>query len=566
MKHSLIIVIVAILSCGGALSAYRSLSADEPRLARYAPPGALLYLEAKDFSQLLSDWTASREKAQWIQSANYEVFSRSRLFYRLKQASDEFTSAAGLPPDMNFVSQVAGSRSALALYDIGKLQFLYITKIDSSRAEQTALLQSRAKFETRSAAGVTFYYRQDAQSGREVAFATDNGYLLLATREDLLTGALQLLAGGKGASIEEEPWWAQSVAAAGTSGDLRMMLNLEKIVPSPYFRSYWIQQNVTGMKAYSAAVSDLYLSRSEYREERVLLKKAPASTSSAPANTQAVAELARLVPADAGVYQIQSNPSADACVALLETKLLAPHSGPRVASTIAPQVQLSNGEQAGSGDMETRIDQPPPESPKDAAQPDSLKALFASNAVQGSLGMQRTTVGPDGVFVRFHTVVALLGSSDWNQTSTLSAIANFAGPMLTASSLGVNWRSSSGVEQLDGLWNLSAAVRGKYLLVSDDSDLLGEVLSGLDQKVTAAPAVFLAGFNHAGERTQFQTLTALLDDQNVRWSKNAGRAPSFLADNIGSLSSVLSGVSSETIVERDSGDKVLQTVTYKWAN
>ena len=59
----------------------------------------------------------------------------------------------------------------------------------------------------------------------------------------------------------------QSVTAAGAVGDLRMVLNLDKIVPSPYFRSYWVQQNVTDMRAYTAAVSDLFRSKQEYREE-----------------------------------------------------------------------------------------------------------------------------------------------------------------------------------------------------------------------------------------------------------------------------------------------------------
>jgi hypothetical protein len=45
-----------------------------------------------------------------------------------------------------------------------------------------------------------------------------------------------------------------------------MVLNLEKIVPSPYFRSYWVQRNVTEMKQYSSAVSDLYRSSQSYRE------------------------------------------------------------------------------------------------------------------------------------------------------------------------------------------------------------------------------------------------------------------------------------------------------------
>lgn len=564
MRRALIFVLFATVSLGALLTAYRSLASDELSLARYAPSGALVYLETKDFSQLLSDWNSSREKAQWLSGADYQVFSRSRLFSRLRQASQEFTAAAGLPPDMNLVSQVAGAQSALALYDIGKLQFLYVTKLDADKAGQSALLQSRAKFETRTAGGVTFYYRQDAQSGREAAFATANGCLLLATREDLMAGALELLAGGKGSSLAQDPWWTRAVGAAGRPGDLRMVLNLEKIVPSPYFRSYWVQQNITAIKAYSSAVSDLYLSAAEYREERVLVKTAGAA---APGDTgsPAVADLARFVPADAGEYEINASPSSDAVLSLLETKLLAPHSGPGVVSNNAPQLDLSSGATNGAGDLETRIDQPPPETPAQAAQPTALKALLTTNTVEASLNVQKTELTPDSIFVRFQTAVVLLGASDWNESSALSAIADFARPMLTAGTLGVRWKGASGRQELDGLWNLSVVVRGKYLFVSDNHPLLDEVLSNLEQKTPAPPAVFIAGFNHATERTRFTPLTNTLDDQNVPWAQDTGRAPSFFSDNIGSLSSVLAGVSSEKVIVRDAGENVLQTVVYDWA-
>src|SRR5580658_4705100 len=128
MKRIAIIFCIT-LTCGGfTWAAYRAVAppAAQP-LSKYVPAGPLLYIEAKDFSPLLSDWNSSPQKRQWIQSDSYEVFSRSRLFLRLKGASDQFAAAAGLPPDMNFLSQVAGERSTFALYDIGNLQFFYIT-------------------------------------------------------------------------------------------------------------------------------------------------------------------------------------------------------------------------------------------------------------------------------------------------------------------------------------------------------------------------------------------------------------------------------------------------------
>jgi hypothetical protein len=219
MKRAAILLLVSLASIGASWAAFQALTPEAPPLSRYVPAGSLLYLQAKDFSSLLGDWNASPQKASWVNSKNYEVYSRSRLFLRLQGAGEQFATAAGLSPDMNFLAQIAGAQSALALYDIGKLQFLYITKLPSASSVQSVLWQTRVKFETRSAAGVTFYVRRDPESEREVAFAVSGDYLILATREDLLAGALQLLAGGKDRTIEAEQWWSQSVAAAGSVGE-----------------------------------------------------------------------------------------------------------------------------------------------------------------------------------------------------------------------------------------------------------------------------------------------------------------------------------------------------------
>jgi len=45
-----------------------------------------------------------------------------------------------------------------------------------------------------------------------------------------------------------------------------MVLNLEELVPNGYFRTYWVQQNITSLKQYSASVSDLFRSGQQYRE------------------------------------------------------------------------------------------------------------------------------------------------------------------------------------------------------------------------------------------------------------------------------------------------------------
>jgi hypothetical protein len=568
VKRAAILLLVSIVSIGASWAAFRALAPEVPPLSRYVPAGSLLYLQARDFSTLLGDWNSSPQKASWVNSKNYEVYSRSRLFLRLQGAGEQFAAAAGLPADMNFLTQVAGTQSALALYDIGKLEFLYITKLPSASSMQSALWQTRAKFETRSAAGRAFYVRCDPESQREVAFAVNGDYLILATREDLLAGALQLMAGNKDRTIEAEQWWSQSVAAAGPPGDVRMILNLEKIVPSPYFRSYWIQRNITDMKQYSAAVSDLFRSGAQYREERVLLKKsAPAGNTNTDDGAAAVADLARLVPADTGIYEVRALPSAADCLDVLDTKVLAPHRGPAVASLTAPDVQLSSGETGSSSDLETRIDQAPLNVSASSDSSAALNDLFQKAQVRAVLQVQGTEREKDGVFVRIHSGVAFLAAADWPEAFVRSALADFLRPSLTTGSLGLQWQSKSGYQDLDGLWNFAVAIRGKYLLVSDDSVLLKNMFVNMNQKSAQRPAVLVAGFHHARERENFARLAGLLDRPSI----NAGGVPAsepnpqFFSDNLASFSAALAAVSSQTIVVRDTNDKVFQTVTYEWS-
>ena len=572
MKRTAIFLsLLSALFAGIVWAAYEAVAPSALPLSKFVPAGPLLYMEAKDFSALLADWNSSPQKRQWVESGNYEVFSRSRLFLRLHGAGDQFAAAAGLPPDMNFLSQVAGTRSAVALYDIGNLQFLYITYLPSAKSMQTTLWQTRAKFEPRSAGGVNFYVRRDPESEREVAFAVSGDYLLLATREDLLAGALQLMSGSQDHTVESEQWWSQSVAAAAAPGDLRMVLNMEKIVPSPYFRTYWVQQNITDLTQYSAAISDLFRSDKQYREERVLLRKAAPATASSTDGPE-TADLVRLVPDGAGVYEAKAHPSSDSCFDLLQTKLLAPHLGAAPPSQIAPRVELTSGETGGASDLETRIDQSPVQRPVTTQNTTALQELFSKTQFLASLQVQSTEPERAGVFVRIHSALALTAASDWNEANVQSALAEFVRPGITASQFGVTWQQKSGYQQLDGLWPLVASVRGKYLLVSDDPNLIAAMLANFNRKSDTKPAVFLAGFNHAHERANFARFSNVIDrPQSNPYGDNPNNAPGFerrpqfFSENMASLSSTLAGVSAERITVRSEGDKLLQTVTYEWA-
>ena len=558
----------------GAVAFFQSRAQATRPMAELVPAGPLLYLQANDFSSLVKDWNASATKQAWLKSDNYQVFSRSRLLLRLEQAQKEFAGAAGVPPDMALVDQVAGGQSALALYDIGKLEFLYLTRMPSARAMQSQLWQKRGDFQPRSVAGVAYYVRTDPQSGRVVCFGVAGDYLLLATREDLIAGAIQLINGQQGRTVASEGWFDQAARAASSPGDLRLVLNMPVLVKTPHFRTYWIQQNITELKQYSAALTDLRRSAGEYREERVLLRaQTPATDDAAVKQNEAgVAEVLRLAPDDAGFYLASANPSSAQALALIQQKILAPQSGAAPPSKEAPApVSVGSGETGNAADLETRIDQPPVAAAaagKLGTGP--LQKLLDAAGLRAVLQVESTRKLPDGVFVNSQSAVVLLAASDWDAAAVRDSLSFAVEGLWTTSRLGVTWSASgqgaNASYQMDGLMHLSLATRGKLLILADSPESLAPVLTRLSQPPSAEGASYAAGFRHSREAENFARMTRLIDQPQAAQAagdQSGEHEPMFFSENMASLSRALGSLQSEQIVVHDRGATVTQIVVYR---
>ena len=576
MKRRLWISIsVLLLGCGAVLAvgALEGAFKTTPELPSLLPEGALLSIEARDFGSLLHDWNTSEEKRAWLTSDNHGAFSNSRLFARLSRAQDEFAAAAGLPADEDLLEKVAGKQSCLGLYDIGNLEFVYVTRLDQQAIENTPLWQTRGKFEQRSEAGTAFYVHKDAQSSRVAAFASRDGWLILGTREDLVAGVLDRLAGKASLSLAGESWFVEAVKQAkGERGDLRMVLNLEKIVPTPYFRSYWVQQNITEMKQYSSAVSDLYRSSQSYREERVLVRRAGA----AAVSHGDVRALAAIAPEDAAFYAADASPDAENLLRSLRDNLLEARPERQAASyKTAPSAAVA--ENAGSAtQLDTSIDTAPVAARQvDAYAP--LRALLAAQQPDASLEVFSTRAPKDGVFVSLQAAMVVSAAQAWDENAVRQALTQALLPGLTTGKLGVNWekRSSAGGDYLalDGAVPLFVAVNGKLLLLANDSALM-EKLMARRQKAGSVEGkdsvTYAALFRHTQEQGNFRRLMAQLDLAGHRGradqaAASGGDSPAFFSGNAASFSRAFSRLESERIEEKDQGGTVTQTVTYQWS-
>jgi hypothetical protein len=575
-KRVALLILVAAISTAALYAAFQTLTPAPAALSSFIPQGPLLAIESPDFAALLKSWSASSEQRSWLTSDNYAAFSRSRLFARLNEAQDQFATSAGLPPDMQFLQQVAGKQSIFAWYDIGNLQFLYITRMLPGAAEQTPLLQLHGKFQLRKSGDDSFYVRTQGDPERTVAFAVHGDYLLLATREDLLANALLLMQHPDEASLHNESWYASIMAANAThSSDqpaLRMALNLTRILPTPYFRSYWIQQNITELKHYSAALSDLYLTKQDFREERVLLPNATGATVS----NADLAPISQYLPLNAGVYRATAHPTTDQVLDALNEKLLARTASSFHDQRLAPVVDLSVQNTGSATDLETRIDTPPiPEQPITVALA-PMRSLLDAAPLDALLIYSSTTTNQhvaDTLFLPIHTAVILSASTPFVPSVIQSALTQALSARLTVSTASLNWKThqegSATYFQLSGLETLTFGVQGKFCILASDPETLVQILGSPHQK-SPQPfiAITAAGFNHTAERPGLNGLSSLLDRTNTS-PQSDDSAPAFFSRNIGSLSRTFQSLDSETFTEtvqaQPNGVHIVnQKVIYKW--
>ena len=559
---------MTVLGVGAALLAagvawVQTPAADTPSLARFLPARAMLTVEARDFAGLLADWNASPEKQAWLASANYQVFSRSKLFTRLDGERQDFEAAAGVSLGADWIQTIAGGEAALGLYDIGELRFVYVTEMPNARALETALWQTRASFEPRAVAGQSFYLRTDASSGREAAFAVVGDRLMLATSADLAAQALSLLAGAGETPVSAEDWYVEAAGAAGGRGELRLVHDLQALLRTPHFRSYWVQENQSDLRAYRSGVADLNRSGEVFREQRVLLKT-PGEQPRAAVESGLGPLLAR-VPEEAGVYRAADANAADA-VEVLKEKLLDPGFSGLIYSqySYAPEAPRGAASVGSEAALETRIDQAPPERTAETFDPTPLSGLLEQAGVRGVLQLQSHRPGPDGalpansacVFVQLDRAAAL--------EPFLLAVSESSAGLWTAAGLGASWEQEGQIFALDGLNPLYGWAGGTQVALSNSRELLLAALQDRAAPVAAPTAVFAGGLRHGREAELYQRTMARLDHmESGGYNQGPNREPYLFSENVASLSRVLERFVEVRIERRDLGERVDETVVYE---
>src|ERR1041385_6239728 len=188
---SLVLICVALI-----VYARSTRSSKNPySLAEDLPRGALVYAQFQNLPELISSWEQSQLKERYLNSTNYHQLQHRHLALKLMSRWEEFNAAAGFPLDLNAIGSSTDGAAAVAVYDIGQLDLLFVAPISDEKVALAQFFKSKDHFEEVETPDGISYYSQtvEADRGRQkqvLAFATLNGRFVLGTNEKLFLRAL----------------------------------------------------------------------------------------------------------------------------------------------------------------------------------------------------------------------------------------------------------------------------------------------------------------------------------------------------------------------------------------
>jgi hypothetical protein len=287
---------------------------EQLRLAGVMPKGAMVYLQVRDLGSLLKTWIASPTHEAFYNSASFKNFESSNIYLKFQDRRKDFETALGFGIDEARLSELAGTASAVALYDIGKVELVLVTEVGREKAIATELFKKAPQFQERSANGLPYYVRDVATDGgrlnQQFCFAYAEGKLFVTTTEGLMIRALaNSKAAGEDAMLAEVLSLA-NLARGFAARDLTMWLDQTKLNRNRHFKSYWIYGNAgeksrDSLAKIESGLIDLRFAADGLNEQRWFKTAAAVQSASALSAEQATAFL-RFVPRDTQFVEMRS--------------------------------------------------------------------------------------------------------------------------------------------------------------------------------------------------------------------------------------------------------------------
>jgi hypothetical protein len=622
-RHLCKLAVIALLACA-VLIVYARASkkaAGPYALAADLPRGALVYAQFSDLPALVKRWEESKLKERYLASTNFQQFQSRHLALKLIERWEEFNNALGFPLDALTVGAAAENRSALAVYDIGRLEMVFVAPVGEEKLAATKFFQNTDQFEETELPDGTVYYSREveADGGRrqqKFAFASVRGRLVLATSEPLLLRTLANINGkSKNDRLSDDPSF-KNLSAEVVPHFLTLWMDQSKLNDDWYFKQYWIMRNVEQLKNIRACMLDLELQDGKWVEHRDFLLAGQSAAQSPAVPTEVERRLFASAPDDAPYFKLRALDEAGTGASLVRDTFVdrlpseeKNATGPSWSwqsyddSDFYPE---GEGEQSGGGSysldprFDSLIDDPGDAKVEDEdelaqgrlrreTERQSVESLRESLAAArplyaATVESPRDFKGPLFVEFRRGAVLTLQSPTDFRRQAFESAVTGLAESRLViaGSSTSLSWADGRcGADQCRLLalpmlgWKMCYALRGPDLFLANSPELLEAMLKG----GSATPRALNANDSlpvqdltviRLNQRAQaFDSLMQKLDAPRVKayWEERkkehgdaSGPSQEFFSGNISSLLDVASPVLEIRIKRRSQPTRLREEV------
>jgi hypothetical protein len=590
--------------------------AEQLRLAGAIPRGALVYVQARDLSALMKAWTASTVRNKFYASPSYTAFSKSRVFLKFQDRRGDFEKALGFGVDESRLTELAGGASAVAIYDIGKLEMIFVTELPREKALMTTMFKQLAQFQERSSdSGI--YYAKDVQTdggrlSQQFCFAHAGGKLIVTTAEGLMIRALASVKTNGADSLLGDVMAIADQAKGFAAHDLTIWLDQARLNRDRLFNSYWIHHNANKeLGGIESGLLDLRITAQGVTEQRYFKMGAGQKTSEgASLNGNQAAALLKFAPADAQLVevhpQIRAEDLADTVANALFGKLpTAEPSRPEAVARSTSSDDEGGGRVERYSHLDARfdVDVDDEQAPSRGGSVPARKARSEVSAQTASTSfvatitklapvavceLTRSKADPDRPFVHFERAVVIEMKSEaaLDRAALEHAIIEEMQARFVVAGVDprFGWQDDTGVRVLgQSLLEKGAAyvVAGKYLVLASSKPFAASIAQAA-AATTEAPRIdgalsFYALVRIADARPVFDKLMAKLDgkvaeppapktkkaDQEEESEDQSASDIKFFSDNLSSLISATT-IRDLRLRREASGQLIVERLVYSF--
>ncbi len=305
LKTFIAMLLVGII----AFAVYSSVRKNMFAPAQYLPRQALIYVQITDLPQFIKIWNESKFKDTYTTSQNFTDFQNRHLGRKLASRWAEFSDAVGFPIDLETISDLAEKQAAVAIYDIGKLEFVFIAPMNKEVFAATKFAQNQDKFTEETLEDETPVYRVSVEADRgrqkqELIFTNLKGHFILATSEKLLVQTLDNFNRklSKNRLLDEPSFLTLRDQIEPHTATI--WVNQTALNDDYYFKQYWLMSDVKNLKNIRAGIFDFEIGEGKLIEHRkFLLNQTPSVEAINPVQAN---QLLIFTPQNLPFYQLQT--------------------------------------------------------------------------------------------------------------------------------------------------------------------------------------------------------------------------------------------------------------------